>query len=397
MIHRLFFHVDLDAFYASVEQEDHPEYRGRPVIIGARPGTRGVVSTCSYEARAFGVRSAMPISEAHRRCPEGIYLPPRMDRYQEVSRQIMKLFEEFSPEVQQISVDEAFLNMTGTERLLGPPSKAARRLKERTAEVTGLRASVGVAGNRYLAKIASDFDKPNGLTVVAEGEELAFVDRLSLKNLWGLGAKTLERLGELNIHTVKDLRSFDREGLSTVIGRGAGEFLYDACRGIDPGIFNESPKSHSISNEITLKEDTSDRETLETLLLDLSHQVMFRSLEENALGQTVVLKLRFHDFTSTTVQVTLGQPVSSTEEIFQRGKELLEKRWDGRTPVRLLGVGLAQVRKGPQSIQGELFATPFERQKKVERAVMGIRKRGQMVIKASLLGRRGRKKPSGGK
>ena len=388
MIPRVIFHLDIDAFYAAVEQKDHPEYRGKPVIVGGILGTRGVVSTCSYEARTFGVHSAMPIFEAQRRCPEGIFLPVRMHRYQEVSRQIMNLLGEFSPEVQQISVDEAFLDMTGTARLMGTPPETARRLKDRITEVTGLKASVGVAPNRYLAKIASDFQKPDGLTLVEEGGELAFIDRLELKDLWGLGAKTLKKLREINIRTVKDLRGFDQDNLSTIIGKGAGTFLYKACRGIDPGILTKAPRSHTISNEITLEEDTADWEFLENLLLELSHQVMFRCLDEDASAQTVVLKLRFHDFTSTTAQINLGHPITSAEEIFKRGMELLKKRWDGRTPIRLLGIGMAQVKKGPKIIQGELFPSSFEGQRKVEEAVMKLRGRGRVVIKASLLGRK---------
>ena len=385
---KVYFHVDLDAFYASVEQADHPEYRDKPVIIGAQPGHRGVVAACSYEARVFGVRSAMPISEAYRRCPGAVYLPVRMARYQEVSRQIMAIFGEFTPEVQQISVDEAFLNMTGTERLFGPPSQAAGAVKERIRSATGLTASVGIAPNRYLAKIASDRDKPDGLTLVKPGEEIPFMDSLKLKDLWGLGAKTLERLEELNIHTVSQLRSFDLGSLSAILGKGGGGFLYHASRGIDPGIIEENPKSRSISNEITLEEDSSDRKTLEALILDLCHQVIFRSLAEEARSRTVVLKLRFHDFSSTTAQISLRHPVSSTEELNRHCRDLLNKRWDGHTPVRLVGVGLGQVKTGPLEQQGELFEEPSDRQKKVEEAVLGIQKKGQKVIKATMLERK---------
>ena len=239
-----FFHVDLDAFYASVEQRDNPILKGKPVIIGAKPGTRGVVAACSYEARAFGVHSAMPISEAFRRCPGGTYLRPKMQRYQEVSEEIMKLFESFTPSIQQISIDEAFLDMTGTERLFGSTEEAGRLIKNKVRETTGLVISVGAAANRYVAKLASDFEKPDGLTIVPAGEEEAFIARLKLKDLWGIGTKTLKRLADLNIKTVADLKILDEEGLRAVLGGSSGSYLYKICRGIDPGIMNEEVHSH---------------------------------------------------------------------------------------------------------------------------------------------------------
>ena len=237
------FHVDMDAFYASVEQQDNPQYRGKPVIIGASPRQRGVVSACSYEARKYGVHSAMPISQAYRRCPAGVYLPVRMKRYQEVSKQIMALFDRFTPRVQQISVDEAFLNMTGTERLFGPPRKTAEELKEEVRGKTGLTISVGVATNKFLAKIASDLEKPDGLCIVAPGKEEQFIMDLPLKNIWGIGKKTLERLEELNITTTATLKSFSKALLVSMLGKGAGEYLFQAARGKDPGIFREDPQS----------------------------------------------------------------------------------------------------------------------------------------------------------
>ena len=252
------FHVDMDAFYASVEQNDHPEYRGKPVIIGARPGTRGVVSACSYEARKFGVHSAMPISRAYRLCPKGIYLPVRMKRYQEVSARIMELFGDFTPVVRQISVDEAFLDMTGTRRLFGDPEEAARAIKERVRTETGCTISIGIASNHYVAKMASEYGKPDGLYRVEEGREEEFLDKLRLGDLWGVGGKTLERLEELNITTVSRLREFSEGILSSMLGKAAGAYLYSAARGRNPGVFSEEPKSRSISNEITFPEDTRD-------------------------------------------------------------------------------------------------------------------------------------------
>ncbi|MBI9101360.1 MAG: DNA polymerase IV [Spirochaetales bacterium] len=385
------FHVDLDAFYASVEQRDHPELKEKPVIIGARPGTRGVVSACSYEARAFGVHSAMPISEAYRRCPRGVYLPVNMARYQEVSIQIMDLFETFTPAIQQISVDEAFLDMTGTERLFGTTDQTGKMIKKQVLNQTGLVISVGIAANRYIAKLASDFDKPDGLTIVIPGEEEAFIEKLELKDLWGIGTKTLARLSDLNINTITDLKALDEENLRAVLGPSSGSFLYKISRGIDPGIMNESVHSRSLSNEITFEKDTADRFIMENVLLELAHQISFRAMKHGWHSKTVVLKLRQSDFSTTTAQISLQHNLTSAEEIFHHGLDLLKKRWDGHSPVRLIGLGLASVQESKGEHQGELFENEWERQKKVENAVFDLKQKGQRVVKASLL--KNRKKP----
>ncbi len=387
------FHVDLDAFYASVEQVDKPEYRGRPVIIGARPGTRGVVAACSYEARTYGVHSAMPISEAYRRCPDGVYLPVRMRRYQEVSRTIMKIFDDYTPRVQQISVDEAFLDMSGTERLFGDPEKTALRLKEQVSSSTGLTLSIGIAPNKYVAKMASEYDKPDGLWRVAPGGEEQFLDSIPLKNLWGVGKKTLDRLYELNITTIPRLREFSKPLLQSMMGEAAGAFLYNAVRGTDPGIFNEEPKSHSISSEVTFEADVKDRDIIKKTLLNISHQVMFRLFEERFKTKTAFLKLRFSDFTTTTVQKTMKHYLHSAEEFYSVLLELLEKRWNGGEPVRLIGAGAASLE--PLSIpdQPELFEQKYDKEKKVEEAVLKIRSKisHDSIVKAALLDKEKRK------
>ncbi|RKX75112.1 MAG: DNA polymerase IV [Spirochaetes bacterium] len=384
------FHVDLDAFYASVEQVDHPEYRGKPVIIGALPGTRGVVSACSYEARKFGVRSAMPISQAYRKCPSAIFLRVRMQRYQEVSCKIMELFEKYTPEVYQISIDEAFLDMTGTERLFGSPLDAARRIKEEVKEKTGLTISIGIAGNRYLAKLASDYKKPDGLYMVKEGEEEAFLDNLQVKDLWGVGKKTLERLEDLNIRSIPQLRQFSEALLKSIFGKAGGAYLYRAVRGIDPGIFRQEPGSHSISHEITFEADTRDREVIKKCLLELTHQVMFRMIKDCYRGKTVFLKLRYSDFTTITVQTTLRHFVNSAEELYSMAMQLLEKRWDRIRPIRLLGTGVSSLERADTPRQHELFEDEYDKKKKVEEAVYNIRRKmpGNIVIKASLLKKR---------
>ncbi len=389
------FHVDMDAFYASVEQQDNPQYKGKPVIIGASPGQRGVVSACSYEARKYGVHSAMPISQAYRRCPGGVYLPVRMKRYQEVSKQIMALFDRFTPRVQQISVDEAFLDMTGTERLFGPPRKTAEELKEEVRGKTGLTISVGVATNKFLAKIASDLEKPDGLCVVTPGKEEQFIMDLPLKNIWGIGKKTLERLEELNITTTATLKSFSKALLVSMLGKGAGEYLFQAVRGKDPGIFREDPQSRSVSNEITFREDTNERDLVLRVLLELSHQVMFRLMAEQLKARTVYIKVRFEDFSTTTAQSTLEHYLSSGEELYEVALTLLDKRWNHSTPLRLIGVGASSIEEGDVPTQKELFENQYSRQRMVESAVFDLGKKLSdiPVMKASLLHKEKRREP----
>lgn len=389
---KVIFHVDMDAFYAAVEQRDNPSLRGRPVIIGARPGSRGVVSACSYEARKFGVHSAMPISEAYRRCPEGVYLPVRMDRYQEVSSQIMEIFGNYTPEVRQLSVDEAFLDMTGTERLFGPPAEAARTIKQDVSVTTGCILSIGVASNHYIAKLASEFDKPDGLYIVYPGKEIEFLNKLKLKDLWGIGKKTLARMEELNITSIQKLRSFSKGLLETMFGKAAGEYLYRAVRGENPGVFGDEPKSRSVSNEITFSSDTRDRDAIRRVLLELSHQVMFRMMKHNFASSTVNVKIRFADFTTTTIQKTLRHHVNSAEEIYAIACELLEKRWNGSVELRLIGVGLGNVETEDSAVQGELFEDKQDKRKKVEKTVLALKKKmtGGAVVKANLLGRKPR-------
>jgi DNA polymerase IV len=380
------FHVDLDAFYASVEQRDDPTLRGRPVIVGALPGHRGVVSACSYEARRFGVRSAMPISEAARRCPKGVFLPVRMDHYIEVSHRIMAILRGYAPQVQQISVDEAFLDLTGTERLLGDPLAAGREIKDRVREAERLSISIGIAPNRYLAKLASESGKPDGLVQVREGQEIHFLDGLRLKDLWGLGKKTLARLREAGITTVPELRALSERQLASLFGEGGARFLHGAARGADLGIHSEAPRSHSLSHEMTFEHDTADREILRTSLLELSQLLIKRILEEDDHSRTVSLKLRTGDFETTTVQTTLPRPPGSAREIHRVALELLDKRWDGTTPVRLIGVGV-QGSVAQEPAQGELFDEAKDRERRIEQVALELSRKDATLTRASLLGR----------
>ncbi|MEE8590327.1 MAG: DNA polymerase IV [Spirochaetia bacterium] len=381
------FHVDLDAFYASVEQIDNPSLQGKAVIVGALPGHRGVVSSCSYAARRFGVRSAMPVSQAARRCPKGVFVPVRMKRYLEVSQAVMRVLEQFSPDFQQISIDEAFMDMSGTQGLYGPPLAAGKTVKEKVRTETGLTLSIGIAANRYLAKLASEYSKPDGLHFVQPGEEISFLDRLSLGKLWGVGEKTRERLLELNITSVQGLREYPKDILCSMMGEASGRYLHKACRGEDPGIFSASPKSRSISSEMTFERDIKNVDTLKRNILELSEQVMHRLLTGHLRTNTVVLKLRYFDFATTTIQKTVKHWITSSDEIYTLALQLLDRRWNGSTPVRLVGVGTANVVAPGQAIQGELFEDDFDKKRKVEETVTRLREkmRGVKLTKASLI------------
>lgn len=388
----VFFHVDLDAFFAAVEQLDDPSLRGKPVVVGALPGHRGVVSTCSYEARAFGIHSAMPVSEAFRRCPDAVFILPRGRRYAEKSAEVMAIFEEFTPEVRRMSIDEAFLDMTGTERLWGPPSQAARRLKDRVRERTGLTISIGVAPNPYLAKIASGLRKPDGLVIVEPGREEAFILELPLGKLWGAGEKTQERFRELGIKTTAQLACFGREQLASIFGRAGANFLYDAVRGRDPGMLSDRETgSRSMSSETTFERDCSDRERIETVLLSLSDELAYRLWNEGFRSRRLVLKLRLHDFTTITRRISHASYFLASEDIMARALSLLDASWDGRSEIRLIGLGLADLEKEGSGVQGELFDDGSERSRKAQAAIFDIERRGLgKVTRARLLGGGGR-------
>ena len=391
---RIIFHIDIDAFYAAVEQIDNPSLKGKPVIVGAKPGGRGVVSTCSYEARKYGVKSAMPISQAYRLCPNGIYLPVRMSRYLQVSKTVMFILKDYTPAFQQVSVDEAFLDMTGTERLFGPPKEVAQKIKKRIHRETGLTISIGIASNRYLAKLASEYGKPDGLFIVEKGSEVDFIDKLELKSLWGLGKKTLERLNELNITTIEQLRAYPLPLLSAVLGDAAGKYLYNAVRGIEVEIHEQETKSRSISSERTFQKDRRDLPGIKRTIMELSHEVMFRLLNDKYRSKTVTLKLRYADFTTVNIQKSLKHWVSSAEEFYGINLELLRKKWNKSRALRLIGVGLANLVPRESAEQQELFTDMYDKKRKVEETVTEIRKKigNTKLTKASLL--KYRKKPT---
>jgi DNA polymerase IV len=358
MTARLIMHVDLDAFFASIEQHDHPEYQGRPLVVGAQPGQRGVVATCSYEARQFGVRSAMPISEAARRLPpEAVYVRPRMARYLGVSQEIMSILTQVSPLVEPVSVDEAYLDISGMQRLIGTPETIGRRTKQLIQEATGLTVSVGIGPNRLIAKLASDFRKPDGLTFVPVQRVQAFLAPLPLTVLRGVGKKTAPLLQRQGLRSVADVRGLTLLELRKLLGDLAGSRIYDQARGIASDLILPGRARKSISKETTFAEDVTDPDTLRDTLRWAAQEVGHIARQEALKGHCVTLKIRFRGFETHTRSWTLSVPTSADQTIFRQAWEGYQgESWQGR-PVRLIGLGLSGWESGATSLplQGELF------------------------------------------
>lgn len=387
---KVFFHVDLDAFFASVEQLDHPEYRGKPVIVGGLPGDRrAVVSTASYEARKFGVHSAMPVFQAVKLCPNGIFLRTNMKRYHEKSREVMSIFYDYSPDVRQMSVDEAFIDMTGTEKLFGKPIEAAKKLKSEILEKTGLTVSIGIASTKYCAKIASGIKKPDGLFEIPAGKEQDFMLRLPLSKLWGAGKKTQEKLKNSGITTTKEIFNRSPALLQSIFGHATGFFLYNAVRGNEYEDFNAKPKSRSVSAETTYEYDLSDLYAIETALLELCHTVMFRSLKEKVRSKSISLKIRYEDFSTVSVQESSERYVSSVDDLFDRAKTLFEKKYNRTLGIRLLGVCLQNLENDELPRSKELFDFGEEKKRRLEQAIIKAQQKDPSlkITKARLLGK----------
>jgi DNA polymerase-4 len=350
---RAILHCDLDAFYASVEQRDHPEMRGKPVIVGGRAGDRGVVSAASYEARTFGVHSAMPLRMAARLCPDGIFVPGDPERYQEASDAVMAIFAEHTPLVQPISLDEAFLDVTATAHLFGGPVAMARDLKRLVRERLGLVLSVGIATNKLCAKIGSDLRKPDGLVIVEPGGEAAFLAPLPLIRLWGVGPKTREVLEGWGLRTIGDLAAFDVTILEARLGEH-GTSIFERARGIDEGTVEPMEAAKSIGHEHTFDRDTLDPAQVERMLLRLSEGVGKRLRAHKVRARTIALKLRVAPFETRTRQRTLAEPTDDDLTVFRVARSLLrealrEDREAGRvSPVRLVGVSTSGLVAGQQ-------------------------------------------------
>lgn len=342
---RIIMHVDLDAFFASIEQRDCPELKGKPVIIGGRPDQRGVVSTCSYEARRFGVHSAMPLVEAYRRCPQGIFLPGNMQKYQTASRQVHEIFHSFTPLVESISIDEAFLDLTGCATLFGTPPEIAGRVKSAIVQQIGITGSAGIAANKFLAKVASELQKPNGLVWIKPEDVIQVLHPLAISRLWGVGPKTASKLTSIGIKTVGELAHYNLALLAKALGVAQAEQLQQLANGLDnrPVVPGEAAKS--MGHEHTWSVDVASLDEVEAVLLHLAEKVGRRLRQDGMAGRTVALKLRYHDFTTITRHTTLKEATNLDKEIYLAAKELLRKTYNGQL-VRLVGVSLQNLTQG---------------------------------------------------
>ena len=391
----MILHVDMDAFYAAIEVRERPELAGLPVIVGADPRGRGVVSTCSYEARKFGVHSAMPIREAHRRCPQGVFVPVRMDLYVEVSHRVMEVFRRYTPLVEPLSIDEAFLDVAGCEGLFGPPETIARKIKADVLAETRLKCSIGVAPNKFLAKLATELGKPDGLTVIAEGRIAEVLDPLPVTRVFGVGRRTAEALDAVGIRTVGELARADTARLIAHMGEAATAHMQSLARGEDDRRVEPSRQPRQMGSERTFERDVSDVRVLRRQLLDLSGQVGMELRRHAYRARTVRLKLRTEDFATTTRSRTLPAPTDSDRVIYRCVSELFTRHLP-KLPVRLLGVTGADLLCGPDE-QPTLFGPPEEVAKvaRVERAMDRVREKfGSRALRpASLVARRGEPEP----
>lgn len=334
---RAILHIDLDAFYASIEQRDHPEYRGKPVIVGGSPDRRGVVATASYEARQFGVHSAMPSRTALRLCPSAIFLPARFEVYRAVSQQIMVIFRRQTPLVEPLSLDEAYLDVTATIRDLDKAAQLAREIKRQIREQTELTASAGVSYCKFLAKIASDRNKPDGLTVITPEEAPAFLDALPIEKFFGVGKVTAARLRDLGIQAGADLKRLGEERLHELLGKHGSQLYRYAC-GEDDRPVEPVRERKSVGKEVTLERDIRDRGEMERILERLATQVERRLVELELAGKTLTLKVRWSNFDLVTRATSRTQGFQLAEEMLPALRLLLSRLVDGKRSVRLLGV-----------------------------------------------------------
>ncbi|HEY1860965.1 MAG TPA: DNA polymerase IV [Gemmataceae bacterium] len=365
-------HVDMDAFYASVEQRDQPELRGLPVIVGGLGG-RGVVCAASYEARPFGVHSAMPIATAQRLCPHGVFLPIRMKHYVEISRQIRAILHSFTPLVEPLSLDEAFLDVNGCEGLFGFAPQIAHQIRARIKTESGLTASVGVAPNKFLAKLASDHGKPDGLVIVDADRVAEFLNPLPVGRIWGVGAKAEKRLHALGIHTIGGMAAYPEQALIDHFG-DMGRQIWRLAHGQDDRSVVPDREAKSISTETTFAQDIGDRETLRVWLLDLTDHLGSRLRQAGIQARTLELKLRSSDFRTRHKAQALPEATNLTDVLWNTAREIFER---GLTrdllPIRLLGVGATKLTRD-EGVQGDLFeAGVRERRQALDRTIDAIR------------------------
>jgi DNA polymerase-4 len=379
---RQIIHVDMDAFYASVEQLDNPDLIGKPVIVGGVPKQRGVVSAASYEARKHGVHSAMPMSQAIRLCPDAIVLPVRMTRYAEFSQLIHKIFQQFTPQIEPISLDEAFLDVTGSIQLFGSAEKIGRIIKDQIREKLDLVASVGIAPNKFLAKLASDLDKPDGFVVITDENKQNILDPLPVSRIWGIGKVTDTALRSKGIDTIKQLRNTPMDILHNIFG-GQVAHVLRLAQGIDNREVESSSQAKSISSEQTFATDIADKDILLSVLLHQVENVAQRLRMNDLEARTITIKLRYDDFRTITRSNTLKQSTNTTKTLWQEAQEIFLK-WHKKSscPLRLIGFGIS----GLQNVgngQNQLFPDlEREKQKRLDKAFDKIRNKfGQDALR----------------
>ena len=370
---RTILHADMDAFFAAIEQRDRPELRGKPVIVGG-DGPRSVVSTCSYEAREFGVHSAMPGTTAKKLCPQGIFLPVRSEVYGKVSRQVQEVFHRYTPLVEPLSLDEAFLDVTGSSRLFGDGEAIARSIKADVLKETRLTISVGVAPCKYVAKVASDLDKPDGLVIVPPDSVTDFLAPLPVSFLWGAGKDMQGRLARLGLKTIGDVQKRSSDDLKRLLGDAAGSHFFHLSRGLDDRPVVTGHAAKSVSHENTFGTDLVEREACHGFLVDQSDRVGRRLRREGLLGRTVRIKVRFGDFKTLTRQAAVA-PTDNDLVIGEVALDLFDRVWDGRTGIRLLGVAAGNLVRPDEPIQTDLFQSADETSGRLLRAIDNIRNR----------------------
>jgi len=351
---RCIIHADLDAFFASVEQLDNPELRGRPVVVGGPPESRGVVAAASYEARAYGIHSAMPMRTALRLCPQAVRVSPRFQRYADMSKRVMDVFRQLTSLVEQISLDEAFLDVSDRVGKGRSPEEVANALKEQVRQEVGLTVSVGVASSKSVAKIASGLNKPDGLVVVPPGGERQFLAPLPVQSLWGVGPKTAERLAGDSITTIGDLAGQSEEWARSRFG-ARGLYFLNLARGIDDSPVIVEHETRSVSTETTFPRDVDDPKALEASLRKLAENTARRLRASGLKGKTIKLKLRLADFTTFTRQTTIACPTNVAEVILAEASRLLAREMHAGRRFRLLGVGVSDLREGEAESQPSLF------------------------------------------
>jgi DNA polymerase-4 len=382
----MILHIDMDAFYASVEQLDNPWLKGKCVIVGGT-SNRGVVSACSYEARKYGVHSAMPIFQARQRCPDGIFIPPRMARYKEMSKKIMAILRDFSPRIEVVSIDEAYLDISGSGRLQGDPEKVAVDIKNKIKTSLGLTCSVGMAPGKFLAKVASDMDKPDGLTIIWPQDVTHFIKRLPVQKVPGVGKKTYSQLESMGIKTLGDVKKFPEKIILDRLGK-FGHRLIDLSAGIDHSKVTPWSPHKSISSERTLPADTRDVKVLHKYLLQQSEEVARQLRKAGFRARTITLKIKHADFKQFTRSKTINIPTRSSETIYRYAAELLEN-YHLTQQIRLIGVGTSGFTSASLPVQLNLFDRVEQNDKtweKVDRTVESIaQKFGREAIKRGTL------------